>query len=242
MQFLELIRAHDSVLHVKLNRPEKMNALSGDLVEELHHALDTATAEGNQAVVFEGNGKNFSAGFDFGDVVSLSPADLCWRFIRIQQLLQKVATSSLLTVSLAHGRNFGAGADLFAACSWRIASPEATFRMPGLKFGVVLGTSRFAALAGEQAARNILESSATFNAEQAVGMGFATESVQKDDWLQVMNKAGETAGNLDPAARRLLCQALSRHDYAKDMDLLVQSVTVSGFKERIMEYLGAGRG
>ena len=134
-----------------LARPDKMNALSAGLVEALIAAVDRAQAEQARAIVFQGEGRNFSAGFDFGDWESQSEGDLLLRFVRIEMLLQRVAATPCLTVALAHGRNFGAGVDLFGACKWRLAAPEASFRMPGLKFGLVLGTRRFAALVGASA-------------------------------------------------------------------------------------------
>ena len=124
-----------------------MNALSAGLVEALIAAVDQAQAEQARAIVFQGEGRNFSAGFDFGDWESHSEGDLLLRFVRIEMLLQRVAATPCLTVALAHGRNFGAGVDLFGACKWRLATPDASFRMPGLKFGLVLGTRRFALVA-----------------------------------------------------------------------------------------------
>ena len=137
-----------------LARPDKMNALSAGLVEALIAAVDRAQAEQARAIVFQGEGRNFSAGFDFGDWESQSEGDLLLRFVRIEMLLQRVAATPCLTVALAHGRNFGAGVDLFGACKWRLAAPEASFRMPGLKFGLVLGTRRFAALVGAERAHH----------------------------------------------------------------------------------------
>ena len=134
-----------------LARPDKMNALSAGLVEALIAAVDQAQAEQARAIVFQGEGRNFSAGFDFGDWESHSEGDLLLRFVRIEMLLQRVAATPCLTVALAHGRNFGAGVDLFGACKWRLATPDASFRMPGLKFGLVLGTRRFAALVAPSA-------------------------------------------------------------------------------------------
>ncbi len=131
-----------------LDRADKANALSEDLVEALLAALSDAERAAAAVVVLRGEGRNFSAGFDFGGYEDASEGDLLRRFVRIEQLLQALARSPCLTVGLAHGRNFGAGVDLFAACRWRVATAEATFRMPGLAFGVVLGTRRFAALVG----------------------------------------------------------------------------------------------
>src|SRR5687768_16864540 len=139
------IERSDGCWTVTLDRPDKANALSRALVDALIAAVGEAEREHARVIVFKGNGRNFCAGFDFGGFEDQSEAELAQRFVRIELLLQAVARSSCLTVGFAHGRNFGAGVDLFAACKWRVAAPEATFRMPGLAFGVVLGTRRFAA-------------------------------------------------------------------------------------------------
>src|SRR4051812_5393146 len=108
---------------IALNRPDKMNALSATMVEGLIAATDEALAAQAPVIVFKGYGRNFSAGFDFGDLQRQSEADLLQRFTRIEMLLQRVASAPSLTVAFAHGRNFGAGVDLIAACSRRIAAP-----------------------------------------------------------------------------------------------------------------------
>src|SRR5829696_3414251 len=111
-----------AVLHVEqaetiwtfaLSRPEKMNALSSELVEALIEAVADAHARGARLLVFKGEGKNFSAGFDFGNLEESSDGDLLLRFVRVESLLHMVATSPCATLALAHGRNFGAGVDLF---------------------------------------------------------------------------------------------------------------------------------
>ena len=130
----------DSIWTFALSRPEKMNALSSELVEALIEAVADAHARGARLLVFKGEGKNFSAGFDFGNLEGSSDGDLLLRFVRVESLLHIVATSPCATLALAHGRNFGAGVDLFGACRRRYCTSAATFRMPGLKFGIVLGT------------------------------------------------------------------------------------------------------
>ena len=149
----------DGCWTITLDRPDKANALSRGLVDALTAAAGEAEREAARVIVFRGNGRNFSAGFDFGGFEDQSEAELAQRFVRIEMLLQAVARSRCLTVGFAQGRSFGAGVDLFAACKWRVAAPEATFRMPGLAFGVVLGTRRFAALVGTDTARSVLRGS-----------------------------------------------------------------------------------
>lgn len=222
-----------------LTRPEKMNALSAELVEALISALDDAEAQGAKAIVLQGEGKNFSAGFDFGDWQSQSEGDLLLRFVRIETLLQRLAATPCLTVALAHGRNFGAGVDVFGACKWRVSAPDATFRMPGLKFGLVLGTRRFAALVGAERARAILEQAATFSAQDALRDGFASRLAAPDEWPEIGQQALDTASALTDAARAQLYAALSQEAPDTDLARLVRSAAQPGLKDRVAAYLQA---
>jgi enoyl-CoA hydratase len=237
MTSIEYLVDNETTARIKLNRPDKRNALSGALIEELHSALDVIENSTANVLLLEGNGRNFSAGFDFTDIETESLAETCWRFVRIQQLLERLGSSRLLTIAFAHGRNFGAGADLVAACKWRVCTPDATFRMPGLKFGLVLGTTRLAALVGAQNAQELLENSETFDASRARETGFATEISERDSWESIAQRAAQVSGNLAPPARQLLYTALNTHDYQRDMALLIQSLSVPGLKERIRKYL-----
>lgn len=222
-----------------LARPEKMNALSAELVEALIAAVDAAPAQGAEVIVLRGEGRNFSAGFDFGDWEAQSEGDLLLRFVRIETLLQRVAASPCLTVGLAHGRNFGAGVDLFGACKWRVAAPDAAFRMPGLKFGLVLGTRRFAALVGAERARAILEQASVFDAGQAHRDGFVSHLAAPDNWPDLERQAAQAAGALTGAARAQLYAALSAEQPDIDLARLVRSAAEPGLKARVAAYLQA---
>ena len=162
-----IITHHNGVTSCTLNRPEKLNALNADMVEGLLQAMKEAVAKDSQLVVFRGAGRAFCAGFDLSDLADMSDADLLFRFVRIETLLQAIYTARMPTLALVHGRCFGAGADIVASCSQRIASADSSFRMPGLQFGIVLGTRRLAALIGGDAARDILQNSRIFDAETA---------------------------------------------------------------------------
>lgn len=222
-----------------LARPDKMNALSAELVEALFAALDEAEAGGAKLIVLKGEGKNFSAGFDFGAWQEQSEGDLLLRFVRIETLLQRLAASPCLTLALAHGRNFGAGVDLFGACKWRVSAPDATFRMPGLKFGLVLGTRRYAALVGAERARAVLEQAATFSAEEALRDGFASRIVAAQDWPDIEREALDAASALSCASRVQLYAALSAETPDTDLARLVRSAAEPGLKDRVAAYLQA---
>jgi enoyl-CoA hydratase/carnithine racemase len=227
------------VTRLILNRPAKANSLNAPLVEALLAAVETAHGDGTRLLVFEGEGALFSAGFDFGGLAEQSEADLAHRFIRIETLLQKVYHAPFATLALAHGRVFGAAADLVGVCHRRVADPAASFRMPGLRFGIVLGTRRLATIIGADAARAILSESRAFDASEAHRLGFVTQIAPKADWSKVVAEAARTAQVLDPAAAAELFAATVVDTRAEDMAALERSVTCPGLKARIEAYLAA---
>jgi enoyl-CoA hydratase/carnithine racemase len=233
------IRREDGCWTLGLDRAAKANALSSAMVEGLAAALAEAEAAQVPVVAFQGEGRNLSAGFDFGGYEQESDGDLLLRLVRIETLLQSIARSSCLTVAFAHGRNFGAGVDLFAACRWRIAAPGTTFRMPGLGFGLVLGTRRFAAIVGRDRAGEILEGLATFDAERAREMGFVKRIAAADEWPAIRGEALATARMLAAASREALYRTLDAGTAHADLADLVRSAAAPGIKERIRAYLAA---
>jgi enoyl-CoA hydratase/carnithine racemase len=233
-----LVEADGPAWIFTLNRPDKRNALSASLVEALLDGVARADAAGAALLVFRGAGSNFSAGFDFTGFDAQSEGDLLLRFVRIELLLNAIEASPALTLALAHGRNFGAGVDLIGACRKRIASADASFRMPGLKFGLVLGTRRFGAIVGVAQARSILQEARTFNAAGALTIGFVEELRELHEWDQAVAVAGGVASSIDNASRASLFERLSHNDADADLAALVRSAARPGLRERIATYLG----
>lgn len=232
-----LIERAGTTLALTLNRPEKMNALSAPLVDALLAAVESAERDGVRLLVLRGNGKNFSAGFDFGGVETQSEGDLLLRFTRIEQLLQALHHAPFDTLALAHGKNFGAGVDLFGVCARRVASAEASFRMPGLKFGLVLGTRRFAAQVGADTARAILQEAKTFGVDEACRIGFVHRIAEPADWPAATSGAQAASTALSPETSARLVRALRADTRDADLADLVRSAAGPGIKARIAAYL-----
>ena len=230
----ELLRSHDGhVTRLTLNRPGKANALSASLVEALINAIEYASTDGTRLLILDGNGNHFCAGFDFTGYLEASEGDLVLRFVRIEHLLQQIYHAPIATLVLAHGRIFGAGADMVCACGTRIAAPGTTFRMPGLRFGLVLGTRRLAHRIGTSAARDLLATSRTFHADEALELGFATQIAAPVDWPPLTDAARTASAALTrPSLARLNEQTVT-DTRAADMAALAQSASVPGLKERI---------
>lgn len=227
------------VATLALNRADKANALDAELVEELHSAFDDAVRERVHLMVLRGEGRNFCAGFDFSGYADLSVADLSWRFVRIEQFLQKLFHAPCPTMALAQGGCFGAGADIVAACGTVIAATDAKFRMPGWKFGLALGTRRLAARVGAAAARRFLQASAVLSAEEAVRISLADEVCEASLWGERVNAQAAIALELGAVAQERLLGILRQDSRAEDMASLVGSLCDGDLKARIAAFRNA---
>lgn len=231
-----LIERDGPLTRLTLNRPHKANALDAELVESPLAAVNGAHSDGTRLLLLDAKGKHFSAGFDFGGYETQSEGELLLRFVRIEQLLQAVYHAPFATLALAHGRNFGAGADLFLATSLRICTPDSTFRLPGLRFGLQLGTRRLAARIGGETARALLADSLVINAEEALDLGFATELATATAWTELTADALRSALTLSPDASASLHAATVRDTRTADMADLVASAAQPGIKARIARF------
>ncbi|HUE46826.1 MAG TPA: enoyl-CoA hydratase/isomerase family protein [Aestuariivirgaceae bacterium] len=236
-----LIERDGVVTTLVLNRPEKRNALSAELVDAMIAAIGIARDDGTRLLVVRGAGAGFSGGFDFGKLDEHSDGDLALRFIRLELLLQGLWHAPFATMALAHGACYGAAADIVASCHRRIAAPGTKFRMPGLAFGVSLGTRRLAAVIGADAARRLLETSAVFDADEALAFRFLTGIRSQDDWPEAISEAANTAEALPQEAQRLLLRQTVEDFRSQDLAVLIRSVAEPGLKQRIEAFLASGK-
>lgn len=226
----------DGVWLLTLNRPDKRNALSDELVGALLDTLQQAREQQIATLILRGAGKNFSAGFDFSGFEQLSRADLLWRFVRLQQLLDQLGHYPGLTIAQAHGRNFGAGCDLLAACTVRQGTADSRYRMPGVLFGLILGTRHLGSLVGTAHARHLQLTASELSARQALQLGFLSHVIEHPDPVDATLFAGSQA--VAPATRQRIVQTLASPASHEDMGRLVESVMAGDIKARLRAYLG----
>lgn len=238
-----------ATLHLRLNRPDKGNALSAALVGALTAAVQTAKADDSlRLLVLSGEGRHFCTGFDLSDLDNETDDSLLARFTRVELLLQAVYAAPFTTLALAHGRTTGAGADLFAACCERWVVGEAQFAFPGVGFGLVLGTSRLGDLVGAHQAAQWLQAGAAVDHHAAQQAQLATRIVPADGLEEARNALQERVQRLDTTTYRAIHAALgtSRRPRgaagdAQDLARLVQSAARAGLRERIASYRTAQR-
>lgn len=221
-----------------LNRPNKGNSLSDELVQALHEAVDEFEVTGGRVLVIRGEGENFCTGFDLSDVAEMTDAALLLRFVRIEQLLARLWAADFATIAVAHGRVFGAGADILAACETRIAVDGARFSFPGAGFGLVLGTRRLAERVGGSNAQWLVSSGSLIDGQKAAALGLLTALAPSEwDAEQHLAQAMEAGLRLDRATFAGMREALGRKaGLDADLALLVRSAARPGLRERIIDY------
>ena len=227
------------VLTVTLARADRGNALDGALVEALRAGVAQAGDPAVRLMVLRGAGKALCTGFDVGGIEAETDASLLSRFVAIELLLQAVRHAPVPTVALGHGRMFGAGADLFAAATWRIADPGARFAFPGARFGLVLGTRRLASIVGEARALALTSRGQGLDAEGALGCGLATSLLAQEGWDAEVTAIGAEVARVDRATALALAGAARADTRDADLAALVRSAAVPGLRERIAAYAGA---
>lgn len=230
---LKVLREGD-LLTLILNRPGSANALNTELVESLISAI--AADEPPRLCVIRAEGKHFCAGFDLSDIENENDADLLWRFLRIEQMLQMVAHASFPIMALAQGQVVGAGADLFAACWKRIAAPNAVFRMPGWNFELALGTRRFAQLVGSHVARDALIDTKALSVSDAAAVGLVTEVLDPEAWPEAMEVTLKRSRSLPDFALKHMLGLTVADTRDQDLAAVVNTACRPGLKKRILAY------
>ena len=234
-----LKRTEGRVLELTLNRPAAGNAFDDAMVEELLAALDAIDGEACDTVVFRGGGKGFCGGLNLSGLDDETDGSLLWRFVRIELLLQKIASLPQETVALAHRFAFGAGADLFMACNRRIAAPGTRFSFPGVRFGIVLGTRRLAHRLGPEAARRMLAATAPIPLDTAQAVGMVQETATLEDWPALITEIAAASTSLDARMARLVAERFDPAKDDEDMAALVRSAAEPGLKDRVAAYAAA---
>lgn len=155
-------------------RPEKLNALTLEMVDALDGLLAGARSDGSRAVVLAGAGRGFCAG---ADVQLLARADLTSArrfFERYAELLLSLRTYPLPLVAAVHGYAVGGGAEMACEADFRVLSTDAVFGYPDVALGSVPATvQRLIALVGEPAARRLVLLGERLGSAEALRLGLA---------------------------------------------------------------------
>ena len=183
---------------ITLNRPEKRNALSPKLIDDLLAALDAVEAGAARVVILTGAGPAFCAGMDLGALKTLadqSPEQNLAHARHTVGMFRRVWSFPKPLIAAVNGAALAGGSGLATLCDFTISSQDAQFGYTEVRVGfmpALIGT--FVQLqVGEKVARDLLLTGRIFDAAEARAMGLVTRVVPAE---QVMTSARELAATL----------------------------------------------
>ncbi len=165
----------DGTVTVTLNQPRKMNAFSRAMLAALEDVVREMISTRARALILTGAGdKAFCAGSDLSEAPEMSKKDASEKNDRARAICQRIATANFVSVAAVNGLALGGGLELASACTFRVASPSATFSLPEIKIGVMPtygGTQRVPALIGKTRALDLMLTGRTIDCQEAHAWG-----------------------------------------------------------------------
>ncbi|HLW54671.1 MAG TPA: enoyl-CoA hydratase-related protein [Candidatus Angelobacter sp.] len=203
-----LYSGSDNVATIVLNRPDKRNAISYELIHDLLAALKQAAASPAQIVILTGSGTAFCAGMDMDNLRQLigrSDEQNLKDSQTMAGLFRSLYDFPKTTIAAVNGPALAGGTALATLCDFTLAAPEAKFGYTEVKIGFVPGivSSYLISNVGEKRARELLLTGRIFGAEEARELGLVTEIVPLQ---QLLHRAQELARQLlenSPASLRV---------------------------------------
>jgi 2-(1,2-epoxy-1,2-dihydrophenyl)acetyl-CoA isomerase len=170
---------------IYLNRPESLNAVNTDLVEDLLTALGAVAREPVGSVVLTGRGRAFCAGHDL-KAVRDDAGDLLARLHGIQEVTRRIRGLTVPVVAAVHGHAIGAGVEFALGCDLLVAAEDTRFRFPevGLGLSVTGGVSKLLPLlVGPLKAKELVLLGEPVDAAEALRLGLVNKVVPADSLL-----------------------------------------------------------
>jgi methylglutaconyl-CoA hydratase len=199
MSFATLtVAADQNIATITLHRPDKRNAISYELIDDLLCALDEVRASDAQVLVITGAGKAFCSGMDLDNlraITSRTPEENVKDSQTMARLFLAIYEFPKPTIAAVNGPAIAGGSGIATMCDFTLASPAATFGYTEVRIGFVpaIVSSFLIAQVGEKRARELLLTGRIINAEEAYRIGIVNEVVPAE---RLLPRAHELANEL----------------------------------------------
>ena len=224
---LLVIESRAAVLHVRLNRPAKRNAVNDALVAQLHTCF-VNLPEATRAVVLSGEGDHFCAGLDLSEISERSVAEGIVHSRSWHAAFQQIQFGRVPVVAVLHGAVVGGGLELAAACHVRVAEQSAFYGLPEGQRGLFVGgggSARIPRLIGVARMTDMMLTGRVYDGSEGQAIGISHYLVDVGAGLaKAVALAERIAGNA-PLSNFAVMHALPRiADMAQDEGLFVESL------------------
>jgi enoyl-CoA hydratase len=202
------------VATLTLNRPDKLNAINGALINELNSALDMAEQDEQvRVIILKGTGRAFSAGFDLNTENDSGDTEVeFWRneLRKDFDIIMRFWDCPKPTIAAVHGYCLGSAMEMAVACDITIATEEALFGAPEVKFGSGIVAMILPWVIGVKAAKELLlTGDDKVSAERALSLGLVNRLVKLKELDKETNNMARTIAMNDELAVRLTKQAIN---------------------------------
>src|SRR5690349_1346157 len=223
MAFQSILCEHiGTVARITLARPERANALSQGMLAEIGQAFDALEQDAEvRAIVVRGAGRSFSSGFDLQEQMQRRPTGAAqW-----QPILRKDFDTVMRfwhcpkpTIAAVRGACLAGACELALACDITIATPDAFFGEPELKFGAGIVVMLLPWVVGAKLAKEIILTGADrIDAERALAIGMINRIVPADDLDAAALALAQHIATIDPKLVRQTKRAINRAQEAQGM-------------------------
>lgn len=249
-QYIETKTAN-GICRITLNRPEKQNALHGEMIAELNQAFKLLSKdESVKIVILDGNGKSFCSGADlswFFEATTLSEKENRVQFELLAKMLRKLYNLPQVTIALGKGNIFGGGIGLLSACDFVLMDESTNLAFTEVHLGLVPATILpfVATRISRQQSRKLILTGKLFCADEALKMGLA-DSVFVSDKLEnglkdVLADLQKPAQGAVLASKKLINEVYSgdikTDDYELTARVLYTRIATDEAKERIARFI-----
>ena len=230
-----------SICCVRLNRPEKANAYTTDMLKKLTGIIDGFENNPQQSVlVISASGdKAFCAGADLNEIRSRNYAE--GLNLLSANVFSNLARSSKVTIAAINGAAIGGGFELALACDLRICTPNTTFRFPETAIGLVPaagGLERLHQIIGIGKAKEIILGGLSWDAEEALHHGLVSKvvpakrlSIEAKQWALSVAKRDQLALALAKNAMNIDTDNRYRYSISKLSEALLYELQTKNDKE-----------
>ncbi|MBL7853792.1 MAG: enoyl-CoA hydratase/isomerase family protein [Cyclobacteriaceae bacterium] len=233
--------AEDRIGYITLNRPDKRNALSPELIKALSEAFDRATRdEQSKVIVLKANGEAFCSGADLAflqQMQAFSEEENYQDSSRLKELFLKIYTLPKVVIAQVQGHALAGGCGLANVCDFTFAVPQARFGYTEVKIGFVPAIVMVFLLRklGEQKAKQLLLSGDVVQADEALRLGLINRVVSADQLEHEVREFAQQLIRQNSAQSMMLTKQMMAAVQSKPLDEALDYAARLNARARSME-------